>query len=534
MKRHLIFASLFFATSLFAQKKQPDNWQTLDPMADHVYGVGSEQAYKTLGTKTSKTVIVAVIDSGVDPNHEDLKNVIWTNPGEIPDNGIDDDKNGYIDDVHGWSFLGGKNGDIGDEATELARLVHIGDKKYAHTDESKMTELETKDYKEYKRLKEIFETEQHEQERQLQSIDLVSGFLDRVKKQNNGVLNKEAFKNFTPDGEMEKQLTKNIKIAFTFGLKPEELEDQIAEGKKQIGGMVNNNKMNADSIRQYIVGDDINNPNERFYGNNHYQGPDALHGTHVSGIIAAIRDNGIGIQGIANNVKIMIVRAVPNGDERDKDVANAIRYAVDNGATVINMSFGKYYSPDKKLVDDAVKYAESKDVLLIHAAGNESKDNDVELSFPNRELLSGEVATNWIQVGASSYKKGDKIIGSFSNYGLHKVDLFAPGVDVYSTIPDNKYISESGTSMASPSTAGVAAMIRSYFPELTAPQVRELLMKTVVSINTKVEVPGLRKPKGLRKKMKPVKKKVSEICISGGFLNANNAVKEAMGLNKKK
>ncbi|MGZ4047801.1 MAG: S8 family peptidase [Bacteroidia bacterium] len=535
MKKQLIFACLFFTTTLFAQKKKPDNWQTLDPIADNVYGVGAEQAYKTLGTKTSKTVIVAVIDSGVDPNHEDLKSVIWTNPGEIPDNGIDDDHNGYIDDVHGWSFLGGKNGDIGDESTELARLVHKGDKKYAHADVSNMTDSEKKDYEDYKKMKDIFVTDQLQQERQLQGIDMVGGFLDKVKKQNNGVLNKEAFKKYTPQDELEKQLTKNIKLAFTFGLKPEELEEQLAEGKKQIGGMLKNNMMNADSIRQYIVGDDINNPNERFYGNNHYQGPDALHGTHVAGIIAAIRNNNIGINGIANNVKIMIVRAVPNGDERDKDVANAIRYAVDNGATVINMSFGKYYSPDKKLVDDAVKYAESKDVLLIHAAGNESKDNDVELSFPNRELLSGEVANNWIQVGASSYKKGQDIIGSFSNYGQHKVDLFAPGVDIYSCIPDNKYTSESGTSMASPSTAGVAAMIRSYFPELKAVQVRDVLMKTVVTINTKVDVPGLRKPRFLRKKKsKPVKKKVSEICISGGFVNANNAVKELMGLNKKK
>jgi subtilisin family serine protease len=251
------------------------------------------------------------------------------------------------------------------------------------------------------------------------------------------------------------------------------------------------------------------------------EGPDALHGTHVSGIIAAMRDNNLGIIGIANDVKIMPVRAVPNGDERDKDVANAIRYAVDNGATVINMSFGKYYSPDKKLVDEAVKYAQSKDVLLIHAAGNESKDNDIELSFPNRELLSGEIANNWIQVGASSYKKGKTILGDFSNYGKNKVDLFAPGVDIYSTVCDSKYIAESGTSMASPSTAGVAAIIREYYPELKANEVREVLMKTVVPYKKKVKVPGTKKSK----------KKLKELCISGGFVNTNNAVLE---LNKKK
>ena len=221
---------------------------------------------------------------------------------------------------------------------------------------------------------------------------------------------------------------------------------------------------------------------------------------------------------------IFTLFAIPNGDERDKDVANAIRYAVDNGATVINMSFGKYYSPDKKLVDEAVEYALSKDVLLIHAAGNESKNKDVEESYPSRELLSKKIAPNWIEVGASSYKKGKNIIASFSNYSCKRVDLFAPGVDIYSTIPDNKYIVESGTSMASPATAGVAALIRGYFPDLKANEVRELLIKTSVPYKRKVKVPGTKKSK----------KKLNELCISAGFINANNAVIELIGLNKKK
>ena len=533
MKKHLFFATLLFSTISFAQKKIPDNWQTLDPKKDKVYGVGSEEAYKTLAGKTSKTVIVAVIDSGVDPDHEDLKDVIWKNPGEIAGNEIDDDKNGYVDDVNGWSFLGGKNGDINNEATELARIVQKGNKKYRDlVDPSVLTADESKSYQEYKKLKEKFTVELIDQERQLQGIDMVSDYLGKVKKQNNGVLNKEAFKNYVPENEIEKELNKNFKLAFTFGVKIEDIEEQLSEGKEHFGTMVKYNKLDSDSMRTYLVGDNVNDPNERYYGNNHVQGPDARHGTHVAGIIAAMRDNNLGMKGIASNVKIMIVRAVPNGDERDKDVANAIRYAVDNGATVINMSFGKYYSPDKKLVDDAVKYAQSKDVLLIHAAGNESKDNDVELSFPCRELSSGEIASNWIQVGANGYKKGKNIIGSFSNYGKKKVDLFAPGVDVYATVPGSKYESLSGTSMASPSTAGVAAIVRSYFPELKAEEVKAVLMKTVVPYSRKVNVPGLRKAKFLRKnKTRAVKKKVTEICISGGFVNVNNA---AIELLKKK
>jgi subtilisin family serine protease len=523
MKRILITILVASQTIAFAQKKQPDNWQTLSPTTDKIYGVAAEDAFKTLKDRKAKTVIVAVIDSGVDPNHEDLKEVIWTNPGEIPDNGIDDDKNGYIDDVHGWNFLGGKNGEIDGEATELARIYQKQKRKFTSLDTNNLSGADAKEFDSYKTNRKTFLTEQAQQEQQLKSIEMISTYLDNVKKQNNGVLDKKGINNYTPQNDLEKRMKKGLKVAFTLGLKPEELEDQIAQGKKQLSGLVKNNKQNADSIRAYIVGDDVNNPNERYYGNNHYQGPDALHGTHVSGIIAAMRDNNLGIKGISNNTRIMILRAVPDGDERDKDIANAIRYAVDNGASIINMSFGKYYSPDKAVIDEAVKYAMSKDVLLIHAAGNESKNNDVELSFPNRELTDGTIAPNWLQVGASASKKGKNIIGSFSNYGKTKVDLFAPGVDIYSTIPDNKYISESGTSMASPSTAGVAAIIRSYFPELKANEVREVLMKTVTPYKKKVIVPGTKKDK----------KKVTELCIAGGFVNADNAVKELLGLNKK-
>lgn len=535
MKRNLIIACLFLTTTLFAQKKTPDNWQTLDPKADKVYGVGSEEAYKTLGAKTSKTVIVAVIDCGVDTNHEDLKNVIWTNPGEIPENGIDDDKNGYVDDIHGWSFLGGKNGDIGDEATELARLVRKGNIKYATADESKMTEAEAKKYSDYKKMKETFLKEQKKSENRVQYMNMIASYFENVKKQNNGVLNKEAFEKYKPENEMEKGLAKKLKKAISSkDFKPVEMEEKINEAKEKYSAGFRINLMNTDSIRQTIVGDDINDPNEHFYGNNHIQGPDASHGTHVSGIIAAIRDNNLGLKGIANNVKIMVIRAVPaNGDERDKDVANSIRYAVDNKATVINMSFGKAYSPDKGVIDDAVKYAESKDVLIVQAAGNDSKDNDVELPFPNREYLSGGIASNYILVGANGFKNNKTIIGSFSNYGHKKVDFFAPGVEVYSSIPDNKYTDMSGTSMASPSATGVAALIREYFPELKAPEVREILMKTVVTTDKKVNVPGQQAKKTFsKKKTKPVTNEVSEICISGGFVNANNAVKELMGLNK--
>ena len=524
MRKLLILFSICFSATLFAQKGAPHNWQTMDPKFDKIYGIGSEQAYKILAGKTPKTIIVAVIDGGVDINHEDLKDIIWTNPGEIPDNGIDDDKNGYIDDVHGWSFLGGKNGDINHEASELSRLYHHLNKIYDHADTTNFTATQLKEYVQYKKIKHEFLAEKEKNEQELQGIEMFNDFLVKVKNQNNGKLTKEGLKNYVPENKMETTLKKTLKMFFTFGLKPEDLDNQVKEGYDEISNTVKYANINVDSIRQYIVGDDPNNPDERYYGCNRVKGPDALHGTHVTGIIAAIRNNNIGINGIANNVKIMVIRAVPNGDERDKDIANAIRYAVDNGASIINMSFGKYYSPDKKVIDDAVKYALSKDVLLIHAAGNESKNNEVEYSYPCREMLTGETVNNWISVGANSYKKGKNILGSFSNYGKTKVDFFAPGVDIYSTVSDNKYLSESGTSMAAPSTTGAAAIIREYFPELKANEVRDILMKTVVPYKHKVKVPGSAKDK----------KYLKELCKSGGFVNVNNAVIELMGLNKKK
>lgn len=521
MFKRFLLAGLFSVNVLFAQKKLPDNWILMDPISDKIYGAGVEKAYEKLKDKKPKTIIVAVIDSGVDTDHEDLKDVIWTNTAEIPDNGIDDDKNGYADDIHGWSFLGGKNGDINHEASELARMYHKLKKKFEGVDTNSLTGAAANEYNEYTKIKNKFLTELEENEQQLQSIDIIYTFLEKVKKQNNGSLTKAAVSDFPTEDKREKQVKKIVKLASTFGVKPEELESQLKDGKEHLENSVKYNKLNTDSIRQHLVGDDLNNVEERYYGCNRVKGPDALHGTHVSGIIAATRNNSKGINGIANSVKIMPVRAVPNGDERDKDVANAIRYAVDNGASIINMSFGKYYSPDKKVVDEAIQYALSKDVLLIHAAGNEAKNVDTSLSFPNRELSSGITAPNWLEVGANAAKKNKNLIGSFSNYGKAKVDIFAPGVEIYSTIPDNKYINESGTSMAAPSTAGVAAIIRSYFPELKAEEVKTLLMKTVVPYKKKVKVPGTKK-----------KAKVNQLCVSGGFVNANNAVTELLSKQK--
>lgn len=511
--RLTIFSFLvFLSTAVFAQKKPAPNWQTLDPKSDKIYGAATEKALQALKNRTPKEVVVGVIDSGVEIDHEDLKDVIWVNKGEIPNNGIDDDKNGYVDDVNGWSFLGGKTDDINYEALEVARLYQKHRKYFSTRDTLNLSENDKTRFEEFKKIRNDFFNEQRKLEQQVQSIELLSNFITNVKLQSNGEFSKSAVKSYQPKDKKDSTLKKQMKFVLNF-VSPKELDQQITNASNTLVMTAKYNRMNVDSIRAKVVGDNPGDATERYYGCNRVEGPDALHGTHVAGIIAANRTNNIGIIGEAPNVKIMAVRAVPNGDERDKDVANAIRYAVDNGAKVINMSFGKYYYSDKAVVDQAIKYAMEKDVLLVHAAGNDAKNKDIEDSYPTRKLSDGTIATNWIEVGASAHKKGKKIIGNFSNYGKTTVDLFAPGVDIYSTMQDNKYIYESGTSMAAPSVSGVAAIIRGYFPELTAAQVREILMKTVVPYKKNVYIPGTKQ-----------KTKVSELCISGGFVNAYNAV----------
>jgi len=496
----------------YAQKEKL-NWYLNAYSENKVYGTSSTKALELLKNRKSKEVIVAVIDSGVETEHEDLRDVIWVNEDEIPDNGKDDDQNGYVDDVHGWSFLGGEKEDINYESNELSRMYHRLNDYFLNKDTINLNKEDEDKYREYKILKRDFLKETKKVEMQMVQINAISEYIDRVKK-SEGAFTKKANKKYEAPDKKDASIKRKMKLILLM-IKASELEDQLNQASKQLNNSHELNKTSTDSIRRSIVGDNPESINEKHYGCNRYKGPGAMHGTHVSGIIAASKLNSLGIEGVADNVKIMVLRAVPNGDERDKDIANSIVYAVDNGAKIINMSFGKYYTPHKEIVDNAIRYAASKDVLLIHAAGNEAKNKDKETSYPTRILNDESVAKNWIEVGASSCsKRGKKLIASFSNYGLKTVDFFAPGVDIYSTVPDNKYEDASGTSMACPATAGVAAIIRSYFSELSASEVRNVLMKTVETTRKKIRVPGTKK-----------KVRVNEICISGGFLSAENAVK---------
>jgi subtilisin family serine protease len=520
----------------FAQDAAPKDWFHLNPATDNYPGINTQATYdQLLKDKKSETVIVAVIDGGVDPYHEDLKDIMWVNPDEIPGNGIDDDKNGYIDDVHGWNFIGNPNGDnVNADALEITRLVAKYRKKFKDVDPASLSKKDKKLYDKYQKMEEEIVDEQEKWAGVYQNsgIPMIKNAYAQVRE----TLGKEDFtaEDLNTIESKDESLTQTVTILqsiFAKGETPKSLWEKIEEGDAQLLPRVEN-YYNPDFDPRHIVGDDYSNQRERYYGNADIKGPDANHGTHVAGIIAASRNNGVGMDGIADNVRIMGVRCVPNGDERDKDVANAIRYAVDNGATVINMSFGKSYSWNKQIVDEAVKYAVKNDVLLVHAAGNDGKDNDTNDNFPNdnyskRGWFKPKNAKTWMEIGALNYEMNENAAAGFSNFGDDEVDVFAPGVAIYSTTANDKYDSYPGTSMASPMVAGVAALLRSYFPELSAKQVKEIIMESSVKSNAQVIIPGT----------EDEKTSFANLSVSGGKLNSYNAVQKATktkGKRKKK
>jgi len=518
----------------------PKDWFLRDPETDKLQGLSVERAYTLLKNRPSRTVIVAVIDTGVDFNHEDLKDVMWANEKEIANNGVDDDKNGYIDDVHGWNFIGGKNGNVKQDTYELTREYVRLKGKYENTDEKKVgnnnTEYEywmliNDRYTKYKAENETNYTSCTKQLTQYKSFhqnlsDAILLVKSTYKVDNLSPAIVDTIKSSNPKIRFAKYI---LSVIYENEGKDAPVETIAEELKKIIehnSEVCNNYKTaidygyNPDFNSRTIVGDNYSNLEEKGYGNNDVKGTGPVHGTHVAGIIAANRKNEIGMKGITDNVQLMALRAVPNGDERDKDIANAIRYAVDNGARVINMSFGKDYSPEKEYVDKAVKYAESKGVLLVHGAGNDKDNNDTKPSFPSRFYQNGKEANNWIEVGASSWGADSALVADFSNYGKKTVDFFAPGVKIYSTTPENTYQELDGTSMACPGTAGVAALVMSYFPNLTATQVREILRQSTRKFdNLSVRKPGSKEDINL-----------SELSISGGLVNAYEAVKLALSM----
>ena len=533
----LIFSGwLLLSGGVHAQAalQPPRQWSYLDPITDSVAGISLDKAYELLKNRPSVPVIVGVLDSGVDEQHEDLRDVIWTNPGELPDNQADDDKNGYVDDRHGWNFLGAPDGTTSEYGQpEITHTYLLLRKKYEHANPATLNPTEKRQYDTYQAAKRIY---------------LPRYAANRLKL--------AAFSDTSRFWQVANQLTAQLPDSVTSAPKIRSanagtdsvamivrtlLADAYSPQYGSFGRYVQLVRLNWERFRQIVggealiaynpdystsqaVGDNPANINERYYGSPIMRLDNApqlaVHGTHVSGIIGAKRGNGIGIDGVASNVSIMPVSVVPaNGDERDKDIANGIRYAVENGAKVINMSFGKRLSPNKEAVDAAFRFAEEHDVLIVHAAGNNGEDYDALPAYPSAQFTDGSEARNVLTVGNSTARLNQNLPANSSNYGLKTVDLFAPGTDILSTLPGGRYASFTGTSMAAPCVAGVAAILRSYFPKLTAVQVKDILLNSSFKPVLQVNQPG------------PSSTLVSfsSLSRSGGIVNAYNAVKMAMG-----
>lgn len=494
MKKRLVTLSLalfsFGVMNFFYGQSTPDskivNWYN-----GKGPGMNTEKAYKALKKKKSTTVIVAVIDSGIDVEHKDLQGKIWVNEDEIPNNGIDDDKNGYIDDIHGWNFLGGSDG----QNQKFARLEKVRvwiqlDERFHGKEGAQIPADEKADFELYKKLTKEIAAEKEEAHANLEGYQQLQQMFPMMK----SMIIQKLGENFTksdvekwePADGKEAQL-KQLAMAIANG---DLNEEHIKEGVEYLSAQAEY-QLNAEYDDRQFIGDNPHDFSDVKYGNNDVEGPDALHGTHVGGIIGAIRGNNIGGDGVCENVKLMSLRAVPDGDEQDKDIALAIRYAVDNGAQVINMSFGKAYSMHQKEVYDAFAYAEAKGVLLIHAAGNDGQDVDQQDNFPSSMYsFQTKKLNNYLSIGAST-RNTKKLAADFSNYGQTKVDVFAPGNEIYNSVPQSDFKVLQGTSMAAPMVAGVAALLKSYFPSLTMVQIKEAILKSAKTYKgSEVAKPG--------------------------------------------
>ncbi len=501
--KKLLIAAAFYAgyATIAAQTATPQNdkdqktWYHKDYAATKVYGVNTENAYKFLESKglKPKPVVVAVLDSGVEVDHPGLVKNMWKNPNEIPNNGIDDDGNGYVDDVYGWNFLGGKNGDINVDNMEVTRVVKKYQSVFEGADSAKNKENQAKmpeEFAMYMKSKDIFTKKSQEAKQSVQLYTMISNAIpDMVKLLGDKTLTKENLATLKPANQQEamamqvlSQVANDPQVAGKSAAEVETyMKGQMKEALDYFTPQAEKGYNLDFDPRKEIVGDNYEDYSEKKYGNNHYEGPDAKHGTHVAGIIAGLPNGSEPQYGVASKVaKIMTVRAVPDGDERDKDVANAVRYAVDNGAKILNMSFGKPVSPGKNVVWDAFKYAESKGVLLVKAAGNENEDIAEHQYFPtNFKSATDEkpFINNMIVVGSNT-NDAEALKSGFSNYNKKMVDVFAPGSEIYSTVPDGKYEYLQGTSMASPVVAGASAVLLAYMPNLKPEQIIESLVKT--------------------------------------------------------
>lgn len=524
-----------------------ETWYCKDFEIDSLPGISLDKWYRQNKKKAKKTIIVAVIDTQIDKNHQDLQDEIWLNTKEIANNNLDDDQNGYVDDIQGWNFTAKKDSYIVWGNFEYVRLVREFQNKFENQTETTVSKDDLFYYKEYLRAKKKLEEESSYYKTRLKSLEYSINIFPIAKDSLRHYFPKEdytyeqldsLYKIHKINDKTFRQRRENndrdlgAMIGFLmFRLESnEQTLTEVIESKIQTDSIVNKN-LNINFDERKFIGD---NPNilEKGYGSKNItiskEGHRSFqdHNTKVSGIIAAKRNNNLGIKGIAENVKIMPLTISFSGDEHDKDIAMAVYYAVDNGAKVINMSFIKEFSLRQQWVSEAFKYAEKHNVLLVHAAGNESFDIDKNPTYPSDNNFDGsaEICNNFINVGSISTRLNTTFVSDFSNYGKENVDLFAPGEEIYTTAAGNTYKFDSGTSLAAPMVSGTAALIWSYYPNLTATEVKQIILDSGTPYNLEVIVPGT----------KDKKVPFSELSKSGKVLNVYNAMKLAKEVNNKK
>ena len=500
------------------------NWHHRDIEDDTIPGVSLEKAYDLLlKDKQGNGVVVAVIDMEVDIDHEDLKDRVWTNEKEVPGNGKDDDDNGYIDDIRGWNFLGNSKGEnVRFMQYEYTRIICKYDSVFKDADSTDISPDQKKEYAEYVRARKVYDERMEYAIEAKKNSDLLFEEYYLAQKElapyfpSGYSLGKlDSLKNIITDSVIKERITL-MEDCIKYNITEEYVKDYKLKSDERIDKL-----LNTGYDERKIIGDDPTDISDTRYGNNRVNGNASFlnHGTLISGIIAANRANNIGIKGFSDHLKILPLSISAYGDEHDKDIALAIRYAVDNGAKIINMSFGKEFSLYKRWVDDAIAYAEQRDVLIITSASNDGVDLDTgEYSnYPDDVDDNGnESVKNFIKVGSSGHVLGESLVSSGSNYGKKSVDVFAPGIDIYTTsTKQGKYEFFNGTSPATAIVSGIAGLLFSYYPKLTAVQVKEIILQSGVSFDIDCLVPGDKNQKRLP---------FGEFSRSGKIVNAYNAL----------
>jgi cell wall-associated protease len=532
MKKLFLLISLFSYQTLLAQTSskadKPKDWHLLDFQKDGYYGVSLQKTYDELlkDKPVKQKITVAVIDCGVDHTHPDLKNVMWTNSKEISSNGIDDDKNGYVDDLRGWNFIGNLQGSTTESIREYVKIR----KDFEGVPDSILAKNPQR-YNYWKRILEDKESTLSSYPSLLKRIETTEKLIAYYRKMNiSDSITIAILKQYpvpANDSLLKKVYDRSLIILPTYRNLEHlnEVRRRLVEGDKKVydSAITIIDKSDNDYFAKLANMESYETNSSKFYGSNNVM-PRENHGTSCAGIISGFESNVQERNIVSKSITIMPLRiffCVHGCDELDKDVANAIVYAVDNGAKVINMSFGKFYSPQKKFVDEAIKYAEKKGILLISSASNDNTDNDIITKYPSAFDSNNKKYSNFLNIGAST--SDSTLLGSFSNYGKKTVDFFAPGVDIFTTDLHHSYLINSGTSFASPLVAKIAALLWSYYPTFTYQQIKYCLEKSVKPINKSVRVNSLDKQVPF-----------NELSSMGGIVNAYEAFLVAEEIYKKK